>query len=56
MPAPTYTHFVSLPISSAMARNYVQYLQSELTEAQPGLIDFQVPARKLHLTVSNEIL
>ena len=32
--------------------NYVQYLQLELLEAQPGLLDFQVPPRKLHLTVN----
>ena len=52
MPSPTYSHFISLPINSVLAKNYVQYLQLELLEAQPDLLDFQVPPRKLHLTVS----
>ena len=52
MPSPTYSHFISLPINSVLAKNYVQYLQLELLEAQPGLLDFQVPPRKLHLTVN----
>ena len=52
MPTPTYSHFISLPINSVLAKNYVQYLQLELLEAQPGLLDFQVPPRKLHLTVN----